>query len=316
MILVFGSLNMDLILPVPALPAPGETVLSDRDYLTRPGGKGGNQAVAAARAGAPVAMAARVGADGFGREMVAALAAEGIATDLVAACDRPSGLAAICVDPAAENFIAVAGGANLALTADAVPDDRLTPDTLLLMQGEVPLAENWALLDRAAARGARAVLNMAPAAPVPEAALAALDLLIVNRPEARAIAETLGIDAERPEALAAALARRFALTVIVTLGGEGALAAEPGAGAGGGAPTLWQAPPMPIRPVDSTGAGDAFVGALVAALHNGHTVADALHRGGVAGALACLALGARESLPRADAIAASLVSAPPPRRLT
>lgn len=312
MILVFGSLNMDLILPVPALPTPGETVLSGQDYLTRPGGKGGNQAVAAARAGADVAMAACVGDDAFGQAMRGALAAEGIATDLVTTCDRASGLAVICVDPQAENFIAVAGGANLALSADAVADARLSPATLVLLQGEVPAEENWRVIDRAARAGARTVLNMAPAAPVPAVVLDALDILVVNRPEARAIAAELGLAADRPEALAVDLARRFALTVIVTLGREGALAAEPAAN---GLPRLWYAPPVPIAPVDSTGAGDAFTGALVAALDSGHTVADALHRGGVGGALACLALGARESLPDADAIAARLATSSPPRRL-
>ena len=227
MILDFGSINMDLVMAVTALPRPGETVLCD-GYVTKPGGKGSNQAVAAARAGAQVAMAGAVGDDGFGQVMRATLAKEGIDTSLIATSDRPTGVAYICVDAKAENFIAVGSGANLAVRADQVPDDRLTPDTLLVLQMELPPEQNWALLQRARARGCRAILNVAPAAAVPEAALRDLDLLVVNEHEALAIAGGLGLDTSSPRAAAQALSGRMSLTCVVTLGGEGAIAVGPG----------------------------------------------------------------------------------------
>ncbi|MGK9166553.1 ribokinase [Inquilinus limosus] len=293
---------MDLVMAVTVLPRPGETVLCE-GYVTKPGGKGSNQAVAAARAGARVAMAGAVGGDGFGQVMRATLAKEGVDTALIATSDRPTGVAYICVDAGAENFIAVGSGANLAVTAGQVPDDRLTPDTLLVLQMELPPEQNWALLRRARARGCRAILNVAPAAPVPEAALRDLDLLVVNEHEALAIAGGLGLDAADPRAAAGALSDRLGLTCVVTLGGEGAIAVGPDLpdwGAG------FAVPALPIRPVDTTGAGDTFTGVLAAGLDAGLPLEQALRRASTGAALACLALGAQESMPTAAAIDAAL----------
>ncbi len=297
MILDFGSINMDLVMAVTVLPRPGETVLCD-GYVTKPGGKGSNQAVAAARAGAKVAMAGAVGDDGFGQVMRATLAKEGIDTALLATSDRPTGVAYICVDAKAENFIAVGSGANLAVRADQVPDDRLTPDTLLVLQMELPPEQNWALLKRARARGCRAILNVAPAAAVPEAALRDLDLLVVNEHEALAIAGGLGLDTSSPRGAAQALSGRMALTCVVTLGGEGAIAVGPDAN--------FAVPALPIQPVDTTGAGDTFTGVLAAGLDAGLPLDQALRRASTGAALACLALGAQESMPTAAAIDAAL----------
>ncbi|MFE0755149.1 ribokinase [Inquilinus sp. NPDC058860] len=302
MILDFGSINMDLVMAVAALPRPGETVLCD-GYVTKPGGKGSNQAVAAARAGAKVAMAGAVGDDGFGQVMRATLASEGIDTALLATSDRPTGVAYICVDARAENFIAVGSGANLAVRADQVPDDRLTPDTLLVLQMELPPEQNWALLQRARARGCRAILNVAPAAPVPEAALRDLDLLVVNEHEALAIAGGLGLDATSPRAAAQALSGRMSLTCVVTLGGKGAIAVGPDLGDWGAG---FAVPALPIQPVDTTGAGDTFTGVLAAGLDAGLPLDQALRRASTGAALACLALGAQESMPTAAAIDAAL----------
>ena len=297
MILDFGSINMDLVMVVAALPRPGETVLCD-GYVTKPGGKGSNQAVAAARAGARVAMAGAVGDDGFGQVMRATLAKDGIDTSLIATSERPTGVAYICVDAAAENFIAVGSGANLAVRADQVPDDRLTPDTLLVLQMELPPEENWALLKRARVRGCRAILNVAPAAPVPESALRDLDLLVVNEHEALSIAGTLGLDTATPQAAAAALSRTLDLTCVVTLGGAGAIAV--------GREADFAVPALPIQPVDTTGAGDTFTGVLAAGLDAGLPLDQAMRRASVGAALACLALGAQESMPTAAAIDAAL----------
>ena len=299
MILDFGSINMDLVMSVATLPRPGETVLCE-GYVTKPGGKGANQAVAAARAGAKVAMAGAVGDDGFGQVMRATLAEEGIDTALVVPSERPTGVAYICVDAQAENFIAVASGANLAVRADQVPDGRLTPDTLLILQMELPPEQNWALLARARARGCRAILNVAPAAPVPEAALRNLDLLVVNEHEALAIAGGLRLDTTSPRAAATALSARLNLTCVVTLGGEGAIAVGAQAGPGLAVPAL------PIRPVDTTGAGDTFTGVLAAGLDAGLPLEQALRRASTGAALACLALGAQDSMPTAAAIDAAL----------
>jgi len=296
-ILDFGSINMDLVMVVAALPRPGETVLCD-GYVTKPGGKGSNQAVAAARAGARVAMAGAVGDDGFGQVMRATLAKDGIDTSLIATSERPTGVAYICVDAAAENFIAVGSGANLAVRADQVPDDRLTPDTLLVLQMELPPEENWALLKRARVRGCRAILNVAPAAPVPESALRDLDLLVVNEHEALSIAGTLGLDISTPQAAAAALSHTLDLTCVVTLGGAGAIAV--------GREADFAVPALPIQPVDTTGAGDTFTGVLAAGLDAGLPLDQAMRRASVGAALACLALGAQESMPTAAAIDAAL----------
>lgn len=306
MILVFGSLNMDLIMAVPALPRPGETVLTD-SYVTKPGGKGNNQAVAAARAGAAVAMVGCVGEDEFGTRLVENLRRNGIDTSRIAKAGRPTGVAYICVDGGAENFITVACGANLETTADLVPDSALGAGTTLLMQMEVPPEQNWAVLQRAHDAGARTILNVAPAAPVPRDALEALDVLIVNELEAAAVAAELGLEAAGPEACARFLARETDVVCVVTLGSKGAIAAEGG--------TLWQVDPMPIEPVDTTGAGDAFTGVLAAALDCGLPLPEALRRASAGAALACLALGAQESLPQADAIEAAIGKVPPPRRI-
>lgn len=308
MIVVFGSLNVDLVMAVPALPRPGETVLCP-SYLLKPGGKGANQAVAARRAGAGVAMAGRIGEDDFGRVLRAVLDGEGIDAAAVAACGRPTGCAAICVDAGGENAIAVASGANLDAAADQVPDRLLGPGATVLMQMEVPAAENWALVRRARGRGARTILNAAPAAAVPDEVLSALDLLVVNGIEVVEVARRAGIVAADEVALARAVAARYATTVVVTRGRAGAVAALPDG-------AVWTVGVLPVAAVDTTGAGDAFCGVLAASLDAGHPLPAALARGAVGAGLACTALGAQESLPHAAAIDARLPDLPAPSLLT
>lgn len=308
MILVFGSINMDLVMTVRRLPRPGETVLCD-GYVTKPGGKGANQAVAAARAGAAVAMAGRVGDDDFGRQLTGNLEGQGIDTGGVRLAAEPTGLAYICVDAEAENFITVASGANLAVRAADVPDAALGPGTTVLMQMEVPPEETWRMIARAAAAGARTILNVAPATSVPRDTLERLDVLIVNELEATAVARHLDLPADAPEASARALAETAGLVCIVTLGAKGAIAVQP---LDGGGTTLMKVAAMVIEPVDTTGAGDAFAGILAAGLDGGLKLAEALRRASVGSALACLALGAQESLPTAAAIDARLADVPLP----
>ena len=306
MIIVFGSLNMDLVLTVPSIPRPGETVLCE-EYVTKPGGKGCNQAVAAARAGAPTAMVGQVGDDAFGGRLADVLASHDVDTAGILRSGRPTGVAYICVEPSGENAIAVASGANLDAGAGQLARLDLGADSVLVMQMEVPPAENWKAVQRVRAAGGRSILNVAPAAPVPRAALAALDMLVVNEIEAQMIATELGLPTGSSEQAARALSETAGLACVVTLGAAGALAVDDG--------QLWQVESMTIDPVDTTGAGDAFTGVLAAGIDARLALPDALHRASVGAALACLALGAQESLPSAEAIASNLDRVPRPRSM-
>lgn len=286
MIVVFGSVNLDLIVPVPALPAPGETVLGE-SLRSEPGGKGANQAVAAARDGARVLFAGAVGADALAAPATATLRAAGVDLSRLAGVPGATGAAVICVDPAGRNQIAVAPGANRAVRADQVADADLGPGTTLVLQMEVDAGETAALIARARGRGARIVLSLAPPLPLPGEALAALDLLLVNEREAAALAARLGVSAD-PAALRAALGGP---DVIVTLGEAGAMAAT------GACPV--RQPAFPVTPVDTTAAGDTFAGVLAAALDRGQDLAAAMRRAAAAAALACTRPGSQGSIPDA-----------------
>ena len=309
MLTVFGSINMDLIMRVPALPRPGETVLTE-SYATKPGGKGANQAVAAARSGGSVAMAGAVGPDGYGRALVENLRANGADASGVSQGTAPTGIAYICVDDAAENFIAVASGANLEPRADRLSDAALGAGNTLLMQMEIPPEENWAAIERAGRLGARTVLNVAPAAPVPAAVLDRLDVLIVNEHEARTVAAATGLgdgaEAGALPALAQNLVESHGLICLITVGADGVVFAGPGQSAPA------RIPAMPIEPVDTTGAGDAFCGIFAAGLDSGLALLPALNRAVAGSALACLALGAQESLPVGAEIDRALNDLKPP----
>ena len=306
MILVFGSLNIDLVVRVKSLPAPGETVLGP-SYDVVAGGKGANQALAAARAGAAVAMIGAVGKDAFGEIALAELAVAGVDLAGVVRKGPRTGAAFITVDRKGENEIVVASGANLKTRQSQVPDAALGTATLVVLQMEVPVRENWALARRARARGARVLLNTAPAQPLPAEALASLDWLVANEIEIAAIAGAAGHGHEDPRAAGAALAAATGIAVVVTLGSQGAVAY-----AGGEA---WQIGVLPVTPVDSTAAGDAFVGTLAAALDAGAALPAALRRASVAGALACLVGGAQPSLPSRAAVDARLKQLAPARKV-
>lgn len=307
MIVVFGSINADLIMAVNSLPRAGETVLCP-SYQVAPGGKGANQAAAAARAGAEVAMFGQVGADGFGDLVVQALADAGVDTGGVLRARAPTACAAIGVDRDGENQIIVASGANLQARADQVPDALLGPETTLVLQLEVPIEEIAALTSRARRRGARIILNAAPAGPAPDAVLAGVDILVVNEIEAEALCQGIGGQGTGgPEAAAKSLAEALGVICAVTLGGEGARAFGPEG--------AWSVDALPITPVDTTGAGDAFVGVLAASLDCGRRFEQALHRASVGAGLACLAEGAQAALPDGAAIEARLSDLAPARPL-
>ena len=291
MILCFGSINIDLVFALPSLPRPGETVLGT-GYRSVPGGKGANQAVAAVRDGARVAIVGRVGRDTFGEMMRASLRESGVEVSGVLDSDGPTGCAAVCVDGEGRNLIAVAGGANLLARAVNIPEAQLGPDTTLLLQMEVLVQEVQAAARRAKAKGGRVILNLGPALQLPLETFRDIDVLVANEIEAATL-----IDAA-PTLLADKLAATLKTTVIVTLGEKGAVAAGPNG--------RWTIGALPIKPVDTTAAGDQFTGVLAASLDRGQSLPDALRRASVAAGLACLIPGAQPSLQSSAAIEARL----------
>jgi ribokinase len=287
MIVVFGSINVDVVVPVPHLPARGETVLGG-SYVIAPGGKGANQALAARRAGAAVTMIGAVGRDPFAEIGLSLLRRDGIDLDIVAQVGRPTGCAIITVDLVGENQIAVSSCANLLTEATQVPDRLLGAQTVLVLQREVPDVENAVLIRRARGRGARIVMSLAPAGPIAPARLQDIDFLIANEGEAA----TLGGDAAR-------VARQLRQGLVVTRGPEGAIAhLTDGA-------TI-AVPALTIDPVDTTGAGDTFAGVFAAGLDEGLPLDLALRRASVGAALACLAAGAQAAMPGRAAIEAAV----------
>ena len=298
MVVVFGSLNLDLVSRVACLPKPGETIAAT-SFATYPGGKGANQALAAARAGASVQLYGAVGRDGFGEAALELLAAAGVGLEGVARMSEPTGCATILVDDRGENCIIVAAGANEKADPGALPDAALGPQTTLVLQQEVPQRATAAILARARRAGSRIVLNAAPARGVDIELLRAIDVLVVNETEAAMLPAPLGwpLDAEA-FARATAAGARPELAIVVTLGARGAIAVHESG-------SLSATPPA-TDIVDTTGAGDAVVGALAAALDRGAPLRDALSRGVAAGTLACTIRGAQPSIPGRAAIEALL----------
>ncbi len=283
MIVVFGSINVDLVFPVPQLPGPGETVLGG-DYALLAGGKGANQALAARRAGAEVKLIGAVGADAFAAAALDPLRRTGVDTCLVRTVAQPTGCAAIMVSASGENMIAVASGANAEVRRDQVPDQLLGPGTILVAQLEVPPGETATVIRRVRASGGRSLLNLAPALPIEPELLREVDLVVANEGEAA----SLGPDPAR----VAGLLRQG---LVVTRGAAGVVAYL------ADGRTL-SVPALPIVPVDTTGAGDTFVGVLAAAVDLGAPLEAALRRASAAAGLACLARGAQTAMPDAAAI--------------
>lgn len=289
MIVVFGSLNNDFRLRVKHFPAAGETVLTP-DCSIGAGGKGANQAVAAARFGAETVFVGAAGGDGLADVSLKALKRAGVSCDFIQHSDKTTGMAMIVVDENAENSIVVASGANADLSASRVPDEVLKSGGILIMQMETPPEENLKLMRRAKAKGMTTVLNVAPARDLPDGILGLTDVLIVNEIEAAAVYEA--VFAKRPagvkEALAA-LSKETGGACVATLGEKGAVAAQNG--------RLIATEALKITPVDTTGAGDAFVGILSAALDNGEELDAALRLACAGSGLACLSPGAQDALP-------------------
>jgi ribokinase len=293
-IVVVGSTNTDITVVAEHLPAPGETVLGS-DLVKAGGGKGANQAVAAARAGGRVSFVARVGRDEFGDATLQRLADEGIDTDCIRVDEHaPSGVALIVVDEQGENLIAVAPGANARLSPEdvAAARDAIRSSDLVLLQLEVPIETVSAAVNAAGAASVPVLLNPAPARDLPADLLENVDYLTPNAGEAARllhIAEPAGA-----EQMARRLVERGVGVVILTLGAEGACCCE-------GA-ECWRVAAPRVRAVDSVGAGDCFCGALGVAVGEGHPLRQAVRFATCAAAISVGRKGAQPSLPHREEI--------------
>jgi ribokinase len=289
-----GSLNMDLVIRAARIPQPGETILGGA-FHTVPGGKGANQAVAAARLGAHVAMVGRVGQDDFGAMLLDGLVAEGIdASQVIQDPEAATGVALIVVDDQGQNAIVVASGANARLSpaqvaAGCVP---IAAANALLLQLESPLAAIEQAAQLATVQGVTVILNPAPARALPPDFLALVDVLVPNEIEAALLTGLPVADLAQARAAAAALREMGAGTVVLTLGERGALLAT--------GEDAQLCPAFSVEPVDTTAAGDAFVAGLAVALGEGQPLIEAVRWGTASGALATTVLGAQPSLPRRE----------------
>jgi ribokinase len=280
MILVAGSANLDFVVRSSHIPAPGETVLGS-EFKTYPGGKGANQALACARAGGAVThMLLALGDDAYALPLEQSLKSAGVELHIVRVKDQATGTAFICVAEDGQNAITVAPGANFSLTPADLP--ALTGFSHLLMQLEIPLPSVLAYARAASSQGVKVVLNAAPAQPLPAELLQLIDVLVVNQGELEVLAGGAG-------SMEQCLSRIDVRCIVVTLGEQGSCARV-------GNKMLSQAA-FKVNCIDSTGAGDTFCGALVAALSRGDELTEALRQASAAGALACTQPGAQSSIP-------------------
>ncbi|KAB1146138.1 ribokinase [Micromonospora sp. AMSO12t] len=281
-VVVVGSANMDLVGTASALPRPGETLLGT-DFVMVPGGKGANQAVAAARAGASCAFLGAIGSDSFGVTLRARITAAGVDTGQLRTTYGTSGVALVMVNAEGENAILVSPGANASMTGLTEPElTAVRGADVLLAQLEIPVATVTEAAVVARAAGTRVVLNAAPAVPVPPELLAATDLLVVNETEAQALT---GRGRDEPSALL-----DLAPRAVLTLGAEGAWYGDRDG-------TAVHVPAVKVDVVDSTAAGDAFTAALAVAWGEGRDVVDAVRWAAAAGAACARRLGASVALP-------------------
>jgi ribokinase len=293
MITVFGSIGMDMLFALPHLPAVGETVLTPSFSLAM-GGKGSNQALAAARDRAAVRFVGSIGRDAHGIQARDTLKAEGIDVSGLTMADAATCVATIWYDNQGRNQIAVASGANLEAKAAALGEGSLSAGDWLVVQMEIPATEVVTALGFAKAAQVRTILNLAPALPFDEAALRQVDILILNENEAAQLCARVGVPPALAVDLAALLSKALGNTVIVTLGEGGAIGVSPNG--------IWRVPAMPAKAVDTTGAGDCFVGVLSAALSRNVPMEAAMRRACIAASMACTIAGAAPSFPTAAAI--------------
>ncbi|HOU09260.1 MAG TPA: ribokinase [Clostridiales bacterium] len=302
-ITVIGSLNMDLTVASPRMPAPGETVFGS-GFLCSPGGKGANQAVAAARLGALVSMVGCVGDDAFGRELAANLSGSGVDTRYVLKTrEKPTGAAVIIVAEA-DNTIVVDPGANFCLTPAMIEnaEDCIKACDTVLLQMEIPPETVENAIRLAKKHGKRVLLNPAPAGKIREDLLKMADILTPNRSECEALTGLPADTADQAKAAAKHLLDLGIPCVAVTLGSEGAVFGASG--------RVWHEPAFPVEAVDTTAAGDAFSAALAVAVSGGQSFEAAADFALAAAALTVTKRGAQRSLPAAGEVASFLTNIP------
>jgi len=291
-IVVIGSTNTDMVVKAARIPAPGETILGGR-FLMNPGGKGANQAVAAARLGGDVTFVAKVGDDLFGREAKALFKKEGIRTEHVLTdASEPSGVALIMVDAKGENCISVASGANGTLRPADLETARseIEQAGVVLMQLETPIDTVLCAAQWAAAKGVTVILNPAPACALPAELMGCISLITPNESEAELLTGVKVTDEATAQAAAAALCAKGIGRVVITMGAQGAYVYESGRG--------MFVPAFPVQAVDTTAAGDVFNGALAVALTEGQVLAEAVRFAAKAASISVTRLGAQASAPR------------------
>lgn len=301
-IVVIGSYNIDMVVQAPRIPSPGETILGGTFSMVA-GGKGANQAVAAARSGGSVKFIARLGNDMFGNQAIEGLKADHIdTTHVVQTSEAACGVALITVSDEGENAITVASGANALLLPDAIDqaDAMLASASIVLIQLETPVETISHVMNRCEAHGVPVILNPAPALPLDDAIFSKVAVLTPNESEAALISGMPVTDVETAKRAGEAILAKGVGTLIITLGSEGALLFEGGTG------TL--IPTFPVDAVDTTGAGDTFNGALSVAMSEGKSWEDAVTFANAAAALSVTVFGAQPSAPRREDIDA-LVSA-------
>lgn len=313
-IVVVGSINMDLVVRVKRHPVPGETLLGS-DYETHHGGKGANQAVAAARMlgrpqtpgkgglaaaqSAGVRMIGRVGQDEFGNQLRNALKREGINVNATIPIAAPTGVAFIAVNDQGQNTIIVSPGANHRLRPENLSPAEFEGAQVVVLQLEIPLDTVRKAAELGKQAGAKVILNAAPAQKLPDKLLESVDILVVNESEALGLTGVLPDSPEMALEVARVLSEKTP-TVVITLGEQGAVWVGP-EGSG-------HQPVLKVEVLDTTGAGDAFIGALATAICEGKPLPQAVQRGCVAGALAATRVGAQSSLPWREDVNARLES--------
>ncbi|MBY5463925.1 ribokinase [Rhizobium leguminosarum] len=285
MIVTFGSINVDLIYLVNEIPQAGQTVLA-RGSRTEAGGKGANQALAAARDGANVVMTGAVGNDAMAPIALQNLESE-VDIRRVVRSNEPTGSAAIMIDADGRNMIAVAAGANLAAQSDSVEDELLRNASYVLMQMENDAIQIENLIRRVSNHPAKSILNLAPAYRLDRDLLSLVDIVIVNEDEAEALSGWLGC-----KSTARSLSESLDTGVLRTMGGEGAEAFIDGENV--------RVPALSVDAVDTTAAGDCFVGVLASALDRGLSLDAAMRRAAKAAAIACSRPGSQSSIPYND----------------
>ncbi|GJL85230.1 MAG: ribokinase [Micavibrio sp.] len=296
MLIVFGFISIDLNLDVEALPGNNETV-SALQYTMEPGGRGANQALAAARSGAKVTLVAKAGEDSTGSEIIDKLHDEGITVSGVAHGSNPTGTTTTIRDTHGLSHTVIATGANTELSADQIPEEILNDKVLVLLQTDIDPEQNAAVLEKAKHTGAQTMMNLAPAIDLTQKALDHLDYLVVNQEQAHQLAKKLGLNVEdNALKMAQGLSKQGGLNCIITIGDRGGMAVTKDG-------TGWSVEALPIENmIDHSGAEDSYSGTLAACIQAGLPLPRAMKRASIAASLTCTKKGVQSAFPTLDDI--------------